>query len=123
MNHSTELFDGKSNHVSETKLQTRSYQYEMFEKSMKGNVIIAMDTGSGKTHVAVLRIIAELERCPPDKVSILAKAINNQLGNLSLTYPPVCLVYSTNSTFMYSTAQSHCLSASSNQNQASSWIG
>jgi ERCC4-related helicase len=54
--------------VAHTELQTRRYQYEMFEKSMKGNVIIAMDTGSGKTHIAILRIAAELERCSPEKV-------------------------------------------------------
>lgn len=39
----------------------------MFERSMKGNIIVAMDTGSGKTHVALLRIAAELERCPSDR--------------------------------------------------------
>ncbi|KAK3315325.1 hypothetical protein B0H66DRAFT_606212 [Apodospora peruviana] len=40
----------------------RAYQLEMLEVSLKGNVIVAMDTGSGKTRVAVLRIIKELER-------------------------------------------------------------
>jgi len=30
---------------------TREYQQEMFDRSMKGNVIVAMDTGSGKTHM------------------------------------------------------------------------
>ncbi|KAA8565230.1 hypothetical protein EYC84_010961 [Monilinia fructicola] len=40
----------------------------MLEESLKGNIIVAMDTGSGKTHVAVLRILAELERMEPDKL-------------------------------------------------------
>ncbi|GAB7360413.1 hypothetical protein MBLNU230_g8369t1 [Neophaeotheca triangularis] len=40
----------------------RSYQQEMLEESLKHNVIVAMDTGSGKTHVAVARMRAELER-------------------------------------------------------------
>jgi superfamily II DNA or RNA helicase len=31
----------------------RSYQAEMVEESMKGNIIVAMDTGSGKTHMYV----------------------------------------------------------------------
>ena len=29
----------------------RSYQTEMVEESLKGNIIVAMDTGSGKTHM------------------------------------------------------------------------
>ena len=60
----------EGHNVTDTELQTRRYQYEMFEKSMKGNVIIAMDTGSGKTHIAILRMAAELERCPPEKVGL-----------------------------------------------------
>ncbi|KAI1004604.1 Dicer-like protein 2 [Podosphaera aphanis] len=42
----------------------RSYQIEMYEESLKRNIIVAawkMDTGSGKTHVAVMRIKYELE--------------------------------------------------------------
>ena len=31
----------------------RSYQAEMVEESLKGNIIVAMDTGSGKTHMQV----------------------------------------------------------------------
>ncbi|OBT69887.1 hypothetical protein VE03_00456 [Pseudogymnoascus sp. 23342-1-I1] len=45
--------------------QSRLYQLEMFDASMASNII--MDTGSGKTHIAVMRIKAELERCPPHK--------------------------------------------------------
>ncbi|KAI9675092.1 MAG: Dicer-like protein 2 [Caeruleum heppii] len=49
-------------------LKPRSYQQEMLEKSLEQNIIVAMDTGSGKTHIAVLRIATELERCPADKL-------------------------------------------------------
>lgn len=51
-----------------TDLITRSYQQEMFEESMKQNIIVATDTGSGKTHIAVLRIAEELKRCRPDQI-------------------------------------------------------
>ncbi|KAK8107781.1 uncharacterized protein PG998_009794 [Apiospora kogelbergensis] len=51
-----------------TTLHARAYQLEMLEESLKQNIIVAMDTGSGKTQVAVLRIQAELDRTPPGKV-------------------------------------------------------
>jgi superfamily II DNA or RNA helicase len=31
--------------------ELRSYQAEMVEASMKDNIIVVMDTGSGKTHM------------------------------------------------------------------------
>ncbi|KAI9690851.1 MAG: hypothetical protein M1822_008470 [Bathelium mastoideum] len=40
----------------------RTYQDEMLEESLQRNVVVAMDTGSGKTLVAIARIAAELER-------------------------------------------------------------
>ncbi|KAJ7227232.1 hypothetical protein GGX14DRAFT_418753 [Mycena pura] len=43
-------------------ITTRGYQREMLEESLRRNIIIAMDTGSGKTHVAVLRMKIESER-------------------------------------------------------------
>ncbi|CEJ61633.1 hypothetical protein PMG11_10161 [Penicillium brasilianum] len=46
----------------------RGYQLEMLEVSQCQNIIVAMDTGSGKTQIAVLRIISELERCSADKL-------------------------------------------------------
>lgn len=52
---------------SET-FQLRGYQTEMVEESMKANIIVAMDTGSGKTHIAIERARAELETCEPDKL-------------------------------------------------------
>ncbi|TFK66832.1 P-loop containing nucleoside triphosphate hydrolase protein [Pluteus cervinus] len=40
---------------------TRGYQLEMLHTSLQKNIIIALDTGSGKTHIAVLRIKREIE--------------------------------------------------------------
>ncbi|KAM0719702.1 hypothetical protein Q7P37_003834 [Cladosporium fusiforme] len=54
--------------VDHDRVRLRSYQAEMLEKSLKQNVIVAMDTGSGKTHVAIARIQAELERSESDKL-------------------------------------------------------
>jgi len=34
--------------------QLRAYQAEMLEESMKANIIVVMDTGSGKTHMYIL---------------------------------------------------------------------
>ncbi|KAL8928886.1 MAG: hypothetical protein Q9208_001664 [Pyrenodesmia sp. 3 TL-2023] len=50
------------------RLQPRAFQYEMLEESLRGNVVVAMDTGSGKTLIAILRIQAELERAAPEKL-------------------------------------------------------
>jgi len=55
-------------HEDGSQVKLRSYQEEMLEASLKRNVIIAMDTGSGKTHVAVYRIRVELERSDPSKL-------------------------------------------------------
>ncbi|KAJ5429283.1 ATP-dependent helicase dcl2 [Penicillium cf. griseofulvum] len=49
-------------------LQPRSYQLEMFEMSMKENIIAVMPTGSGKTYIASMRIMAELERCQDNQM-------------------------------------------------------
>ncbi|KAL7785817.1 hypothetical protein V8C37DRAFT_393414 [Trichoderma ceciliae] len=49
-------------------MASRAYQLEMLDQSLRQNVIIAMDTGSGKTQVAVLRIKAELESCDSTKI-------------------------------------------------------
>ncbi|PPJ60352.1 hypothetical protein CBER1_10883 [Cercospora berteroae] len=47
-------------------VKLRSYQQEMLQLSLEKNIIVAMDTGSGKTHIAVARIRAELERLKGD---------------------------------------------------------
>lgn len=41
---------------------TRGYQQELLEESLRSNIIIALDTGSGKTYIAVLRMKHEVER-------------------------------------------------------------
>jgi len=48
---------------------TRGYQQELLEESLRQNIIIALDTGSGKTHIAVLRMKAEVLEREPKKVN------------------------------------------------------
>ncbi|KLU89680.1 dicer-like protein 2, partial [Magnaporthiopsis poae ATCC 64411] len=48
-------------------MSPRVYQLELFQASMEQNIIVSMDTGSGKTQVAVLRIRSELERIDDNK--------------------------------------------------------
>ena len=55
-------------------LLPRGYQQELLEESLKRNLIIALDTGSGKTHIAVLRMKLEAER-NPHKVSRVSMAV------------------------------------------------
>ena len=43
-------------------LSTRGYQQEMLDESLRRNIVIALDTGAGKTHIAVLRLKLEAER-------------------------------------------------------------
>ena len=45
-------------------LNSREYQLEMFEQSKKQNIIVCMDTGSGKTQIARLLIDFELQQEP-----------------------------------------------------------
>ncbi|KAL5335072.1 hypothetical protein BJX70DRAFT_401960 [Aspergillus crustosus] len=47
--------------MAEPAFSARSYQVEMFEASLKENIIVVMGTGSGKTHIALLRIMHVLE--------------------------------------------------------------
>ncbi|KAI1863979.1 uncharacterized protein JN550_009258 [Neoarthrinium moseri] len=49
-------------------IHARAYQLEMLEESLKRNVIVVMDTGSGKTQVAILRMRAALENSPSGKI-------------------------------------------------------
>jgi ERCC4-related helicase len=46
-------------------IETRNYQQEMLEESLRRNIIIALDTGAGKTHIAVLRMKHEIELKSP----------------------------------------------------------
>lgn len=71
-------------------LYTRAYQLEMFEHSMKANTIVVMETGTGKTHVAGLRIEAELKRTPTKQVWFTAPTkplVQQQLDFLSSQLP------------------------------------
>ena len=43
-------------------IQTRAYQQELLQESLQRNIIIALDTGSGKTHIAILRMKHEIDR-------------------------------------------------------------
>ncbi|KAH7090455.1 dicer-like protein 2 [Paraphoma chrysanthemicola] len=56
--------------LPEEPYRLRSYQAEMVEESLKSNIVCVMDTGSGKTHVAIERARAELEICQPNQVRI-----------------------------------------------------
>ncbi|KAL2434721.1 Dicer-like protein 2 [Exophiala dermatitidis] len=56
-------------------IRSRAYQIEMFEHSMKGNVIVVMGTGTGKTQVAKLRIEAEFERSPTKRIWFTAPSV------------------------------------------------
>ncbi|KAI0662184.1 P-loop containing nucleoside triphosphate hydrolase protein [Cubamyces menziesii] len=42
-------------------VHTRAYQQELLDESLHRNLVIALDTGSGKTHIAVLRMKHEAE--------------------------------------------------------------
>lgn len=42
-------------------VHTRAYQQELLDESRHRNIVIALDTGSGKTHIAVLRMKHEVE--------------------------------------------------------------
>jgi superfamily II DNA or RNA helicase len=53
MDSSMEVDDGAIATVASVDFQLRSYQAEMVEASMKDNIIVVMDTGSGKTHMQV----------------------------------------------------------------------
>ncbi|KAH7925160.1 P-loop containing nucleoside triphosphate hydrolase protein [Leucogyrophana mollusca] len=62
------LTEDGSTTSSLTSTTTREYQQEMLNASLLENIIIAQDTGSGKTRIAVLRMKIEAER-EPRKVS------------------------------------------------------
>ncbi|KAK3117744.1 Dicer-like protein 2 [Teratosphaeriaceae sp. CCFEE 6253] len=63
----------------------RGYQQEMLDASLRGNAIVVMPTGSGKTMIAAARIRVELERSDPGKlVWFLANSI--ELGRQQLSY-------------------------------------
>ncbi|KAH8825378.1 hypothetical protein DL96DRAFT_1612994 [Flagelloscypha sp. PMI_526] len=44
--------------------KARAYQQEMLEESRRRNIIVALDTGSGKTFIAILRMMLESQNEP-----------------------------------------------------------
>lgn len=62
-------------------LLPRGYQQELLEDSLKRNLIIALDTGSGKTHIAVLRMKLEAER-NSHKVSRISMTVQESCVNV-----------------------------------------
>lgn len=72
-------------------LATRGYQQEMLEESLRRNIVIALDTGAGKTHIAVLRLKLEAER-ESRKVSwflVPTVALAQQQQTVIATHVPV----------------------------------
>lgn len=66
---------------------TRGYQQEMLDDSLRRNIIIALDTGSGKTHIAVLRLRYEMDReprkvCPYDHMLATTASISYPFRSL-----------------------------------------
>jgi len=62
------LMESTTSVEDENAFKLRSYQQEMVDLSLKENIIVAIDTGGGKTAIAVARVEAELQSCDPDKV-------------------------------------------------------
>ncbi|KAL5615423.1 hypothetical protein BROUX41_005469 [Berkeleyomyces rouxiae] len=54
--------DGEAEMAPTGSIAARAYQLEMYNSSLKRNIIVTMDTGSGKTQVAVMRLQAAMER-------------------------------------------------------------
>lgn len=60
-----------TSHATDSEVITRTYQQEMLDASLVENIVIAQDTGSGKTHIAVLRMKIECDREPHKVISLL----------------------------------------------------
>ncbi|KAK7033164.1 hypothetical protein R3P38DRAFT_2520860 [Favolaschia claudopus] len=98
----TEQFRADLPVLSDGSITTRGYQQEMLEESLQRNIIIAMDTGSGKTHIAVLRMKIETEREPTkicwfmaptrqlceQQKAVIKKAIGVEVGLISGALEP-----------------------------------
>lgn len=83
---------GEDNVADDQRVKLRSYQQEMLEQSLARNVIVAMPTGSGKTHIAVARIQAELERSEAEKVGSTVRQLPR--GSICTDLSRVaCVVY------------------------------
>ena len=62
------MAEGSNDDKAGAQVRLRSYQQEMLDESLQRNVIVALDTGSGKTHIAIARIQAELDRSGDSKL-------------------------------------------------------
>ncbi|KAI0338992.1 P-loop containing nucleoside triphosphate hydrolase protein [Trametopsis cervina] len=75
---------------------TRGYQQELLEESLRRNIIIALDTGSGKTHIAILRMKHEVELQSRKICWFIAPTvalIEQQRDVIASAIPvPVCLI-------------------------------
>lgn len=65
---------------------------EMLDESLKRNIIVAMDTGSGKTHIAILRIRSYLESGEGKLCWLLVPSVplgNQQFDVIRSSLPPM----------------------------------
>ncbi|KAG1716076.1 hypothetical protein ID866_1102 [Astraeus odoratus] len=63
--------------LSSDHIETRSYQQEMLEASLLENIVVALDTGSGKTHIAVSWFIAPTVALCEQQHDVISKAISS----------------------------------------------
>lgn len=63
-------------------VETRNYQLEILEESLRRNIIIALDTGAGKTHIAILRMKHEIERESPKVITSSLYPIHHNIPQL-----------------------------------------
>jgi hypothetical protein len=88
---------------------SRSYQLELLEESLRRNIIIALDTGSGKTHIAVLRIKAEvLERETRKVITFPWKILVGVTEAHCCGYPVVIMVRCAHGSPCGATERRHC---------------
>jgi hypothetical protein len=66
----------------------RGYQQEMLDESLKRNIIIALDTGAGKTHIAVLRMIEAERKSPKVRSSLLRSRPHDIFRRLTAYHLP-----------------------------------
>ena len=72
-------------------ITTRGYQHEMLDESLRSNIIIALDTGAGKTHIALLRMKLEAER---ETTKVRSGITRRFLSCFTNAYEKGILVYS-----------------------------
>lgn len=60
--HTSAMADAASDSAAPAQPVTRKYQEELLNESLHRNIIVVLDTGSGKTLIAALRLKLEVER-------------------------------------------------------------